>query len=106
MVGKRPDPNEGVYCSVGSNPGPLIPGPPRNWLRETGRASDAVGEKPSFRGASPRLSLKAAIRTLPLIYVFDNSELRSPFRKVAVFRNGQLVEKSKVAPSWLKDLMA
>ena len=63
-------------------------------------------EKLKSRFPRTMANLKAAIGLLPLIYVFDNSDLRTPFRKVAVFRNGQLVEKPKVAPSWFKDLMA
>lgn len=49
-------------------------------------------------------NLKAAIAGLPLVYVFDNSDLRKPFRKVAVFRNGRPAGKLKAAPKWLKGL--
>lgn len=49
-------------------------------------------------------NLKAAIAGLPLVYVFDNSDLRKPFRKIAVFRNGRPAGKLKAAPKWLKGL--
>ncbi len=54
----------------------------------------------------PRImtNLKAAIAELPLVYLFDNSNLSRPFRKVAVFRGGHAVEKVNDAPKWLGSL--
>jgi len=49
-------------------------------------------------------NLKAAIAELPFVYVFDNSDLRKPFRKVAVFKNGRPVEKLKAVPERFKGL--
>ncbi|MBI4422485.1 MAG: hypothetical protein HY554_02090, partial [Elusimicrobia bacterium] len=40
-------------------------------------------------------NLKAAIDALPLVYVFDNSDLSLPFREVAVFKNGRPVKQAK-----------
>ena len=45
-------------------------------------------------------NLKAAIRELPCIVIFDNDDLRTPFRKVAAFENGQMVFQ-KSLPKWL-----
>ena len=75
-------------------------------MRVSQGGHDVPVEKLKSRFPRTMANLKAAIGTLPLIYVFDNSDLRTPFRKVAVIRNGRLAEKSKVALSWLKDLMA
>lgn len=75
-------------------------------MRVSQGGHDVPVEKLKSRFPRTMANLKAAIGVLPLIYVFDNSDLRTPFRKVAVFRNGQLVEKPKVAPAWLKNLMA
>lgn len=50
-------------------------------------------------------NLKGAIRELPLVYVFDNSDLRRPFREVAVFKQGRLVGKRAEVPAWLAPLM-
>ena len=33
-------------------------------------------------------NLKSALRELPHVWVFDNSDLRTPFRLVTVFENG------------------
>ena len=43
-------------------------------------------------------NLKAAIRELPHVLIYDNSDLRRPFRRLAVFHNGQLVNRSKRVP--------
>ena len=43
-----------------------------------------------------------AIRELPLVQVFDNSDLGHPFRKVAEFEGGRAVRVSEPVPFWLK----
>ena len=52
----------------------------------------------------PRIlaNLKAAIRELPHVWIFDNGDLRTPFRQVAVFERGQLISIKKPTPKWLK----
>ena len=45
-------------------------------------------------------NLKAAIRELPHVLIYDNDDLRRPFRRVAVFRNGRPVYRSKRVPKW------
>ena len=47
-------------------------------------------------------AIKAAIAELPHVLVFDNDDLRSPFKQVAVFENGKLVSKRESIPKWLK----
>ena len=51
-------------------------------------------------------NLKTAIRDLPHVWSFDNDDLRTPFRQVAVFENGQRVNLNKPAPGWLTPLLA
>jgi predicted ABC-type ATPase len=46
-------------------------------------------------------NLRRAIRELPYVLVFDNSDLQRPFRKIAVFERGSPVELSEPAPAWL-----
>jgi predicted ABC-type ATPase len=71
--------------------------------------SDPVGEKPAFLKsaaqagyntilcfigtAGPEVSeqLKAALRELPNVWVFDNNDLRTPYRLVAIFESGHLL---------------
>ena len=55
----------------------------------------------------PRIlvNLKLAIRELPHVWIFDNSDLRVPFRQVAIFESGRLVSKMKAIPKWLNSLL-
>lgn len=45
-------------------------------------------------------NLEAALRVLPHVFVYDNSDPRSPFREVAVFRGGRRVAGSDPLPPW------
>ena len=51
-------------------------------------------------------NLKSAIRNLPHVWIFDNDDLRTPFRQVAVFENGQRVNLNEPLPEWLAPLLA
>jgi predicted ABC-type ATPase len=46
-------------------------------------------------------NLRAAIRELPHVLVFDNEDLRQPFRRVAVFEDGRLTFRAARMPAWL-----
>jgi len=46
-------------------------------------------------------NLRRAIRELPHVLVFDNSDLERPFRKVAAFEAGRPVELNEPVPAWL-----
>jgi hypothetical protein len=84
--------------------------------------SDPVGEKLAFLKsaaqtgyntilcfigtAGPEVSnLKAARRELPNVWVFDNNDLRTPFRLVAIFESGRLVKLQRPVPRWLRPLL-
>lgn len=73
-------------------------------MRVSQGGHDVPTEKLKSRFPRTLANLKAAIRALPMVYVFDNSDLRKPFRKIAIFRNGRSVEKLKAVPKWFKDL--
>ena len=47
-----------------------------------------------------KLKSRSAIRELPHVLVYDNSDLRHPFRRIAVFHNGRPVYRSKRVPKW------
>ena len=47
-------------------------------------------------------NLHRAIRDLPCVVIFDNSDLQRPFRKVAEFEHGKAVSVSRTVPGWLK----
>jgi hypothetical protein len=50
-------------------------------------------------------NLRSALRELPHVWVFDNDDLRRPFRLVAVFEDGRRVRLDKPVPKWLKPLL-
>jgi predicted ABC-type ATPase len=50
-------------------------------------------------------NLAAAIRELPCVLVFDNDDLRTPFRQVAVFLEGAPVWVKPPVPAWLRRVL-
>ncbi len=63
---------------------------------------DVPSDKLVARFARTLRNLHRAIRALPFVLVFDNSDLRHPFRPVAEFKDGQPVSLVKPLPAWLK----
>ncbi len=49
-------------------------------------------------------NLAAAIQVLPCVLVFDNDNLRTPFRHIAAYVNGREVQLNRPIPAWLKQL--
>ena len=66
---------------------------------------DVPSEKLISRFPRTLSNLKAAVRELPYVLIFDNDDLRTPFRRVAVFTNGQPVWSAKPTPKWLAHLI-
>jgi predicted ABC-type ATPase len=50
-------------------------------------------------------NLEAALRELPHVLVFDNGDLRRPFRQVAVFEAANARFVAPDAPRWLKSIL-
>ncbi len=46
-------------------------------------------------------NLRKAIRDLPHVLVFDNGDLARPFRHVATFERGKMVDQHPPLPRWL-----
>lgn len=92
-----------VLCFIG------ISGPEVSEERVAMRISQGGHEVPAEKLLSrfPRTlaNLKLAIRALPFVFVFDNEDLRTPFRLVATFEDGQAVALAKPLPGWLTPLM-
>ena len=66
---------------------------------------DVPAEKLKSRYPRTLRNLQAAIHELPHVLIFDNSDLRRPFRQVTVSHNGRWVRRSRRIPEWLKPLM-
>lgn len=62
---------------------------------------DVPTEKLKERYPRTLKNLAGAIRDLPHVLVFDNADLGRPFRMVAVFERGKMVERHAPLPRWL-----
>ncbi|HQU43696.1 MAG TPA: zeta toxin family protein [Pirellulales bacterium] len=60
-----------------------------------------------LRSRFPRTleNLRAAIRRLPRVLIYDNSDLAVPYRQVAAFDHGQLQSLAEPIPEWLRPLL-
>jgi predicted ABC-type ATPase len=92
-----------VLCFIG------IAGPETSEQRVAMRVSqgghDVPAEKLVSRFPRTLANLKAAISQLPHVLIFDNDDLRIPFRRVAVFERGRLEWSAEPLPSWLRPLI-
>lgn len=74
-------------------------------MRVSQGGHDVPAEKLVERFPRTLANLAAALRELPCVLVFDNDDLRAPFRHVATYANGQAVQLNEPVPSWLKRLL-
>lgn len=74
-------------------------------MRVSQGGHDVPTEKLVARFPRTLANLSAAIRELPCVLVFDNDDLRTPFRLVGVFANGRPLRLKPPAPSWLQPLL-
>ena len=74
-------------------------------MRVSQGGHDVPSEKLRLRFPRTLANLRTALRTLPHVLVYDNSDLRHPFRRVAEFRRGRPAFRSKSMPEWLKSLV-
>ncbi len=92
-----------VLCFIG------IPDPQTSEQRVAMRVSqgghDVPAEKLVTRFPRTLANLQAALRELPCVLVFDNSDLRTPFRQVAIFQNGSPVLFNEPLPRWFQPLL-
>jgi len=89
-----------LLCFIG------ISGPEVSEARVAMRVSqgghDVPTEKLLARFPRTLQNLKAAIAGLPHVWVFDQDDLRTPFRRVAIFEQGRVVSLTKPVPKWLR----
>ena len=74
-------------------------------MRVSQGGHDVPTEKLIARFPRTLANLSAAIRELPCVLVFDNDDLRTPFRHVAVFANSRPLLLKQPVPSWLLPLL-
>ena len=74
-------------------------------MRVSQGGHDVPAGKLKSRYSRTLANLESAIRRLPHVLVFDNGDLSKPFRRVAVFERGRLVERASPLPRWFKPLL-
>lgn len=93
-----------VLCYVGLDSADM------SELRVAMRVSQGGHDVPTdkLRSRYPRTikNLEAAIRQLPDVLVFDNCDLLSPYRLVAIFEQGKLTQRNEPIPNWLEPLLS
>jgi predicted ABC-type ATPase len=54
----------------------------------------------------PRIvaNLRSALQEVAHVWIFDNDDLRTPFRLIAVYENGQSIQWREPLPRWFKAL--
>jgi predicted ABC-type ATPase len=92
-----------VLCFIGIS-GPDV-SEERVAMRVSQGGHDVPTEKLIARFPRTLANLKTALRELPHVLIFDNNDLRTPFRQVAVFKDGQRVVLKRPVPKWLKPLL-
>jgi len=92
-----------ILCFIG------IAGPATSDERVAMRVSQGGHDVPQAKLVAryPRTmaNLQKTIRALPHVFIFDNEDLRIPYRKVAVFEHGKAVHQTTAPPTWLIPLL-
>lgn len=73
-------------------------------MRVTQGGHDVPTEKLDARFPRTLANLQLAIQELPRVLVYDNSDLASPFRRIAYFEDGTPIEVEHPIPAWLEFL--
>ena len=92
-----------VLCFIGIS-GPDV-SEQRVAMRVAQGGHDVPADKLSARFPRTLTNLQNAIRELPHVWIFDNDDLRLPFRLVAVFENGRSISVRKPVPRWLRPVL-
>ena len=91
-----------ILCFIGTA-GPQV-SEQRVAMRVSQGGHDVPTEKLVQRFPRILANLRAALCELP-VWVFDNNDLRTPYRLVAIFESGQLVKIERPVPRWLRPLL-
>jgi predicted ABC-type ATPase len=88
-----------VLCFIGID-GPRV-SEERVAMRVLQGGHDVPSKKLKERYPRTQRNLAIAIRELPHVLIYDNGDLRRPFRKVAEFEGGKVTEQHALLPRWL-----
>lgn len=71
-------------------------------LRVSRGGHDVPSDKLVSRFPRTLANLRASLRRLPHVRVYDNDDARSPYRLIAVFENGELTYRARYWPEWMQ----
>jgi predicted ABC-type ATPase len=71
-------------------------------MRVSQGGHDVPTDKLTARFPRTMTNLKQAIQKLPCVLIFDNDDLRTPYRLTAAFQNGGPTLLAKPVPAWLQ----
>jgi predicted ABC-type ATPase len=74
-------------------------------MRVTQGGHDVPAEKLAARFPRTLENLRKGVRTLPLVFVFDNNDLSDPYRQIAIFHNGKADYLSESLPVWMQEIL-
>lgn len=74
-------------------------------MRVSQGGHDVPDDKLKARYPRTLTNLRGAIRELPYVLVYDNTDLGTPFQHVATFEAGAATRLNKPLPKWLRDAM-
>jgi predicted ABC-type ATPase len=74
-------------------------------MRVSQGGHDVPTEKLVARYPRTLANLSVAIRELPHVWVFDNDDLRTPYRLAAIFESGRDARLRRPTPKWLRPLL-
>lgn len=88
-----------VLCYIGLASAEMSEERVAMWVSQGGH--DVPTGKLKARFSRSLANLKTALRELPHVLIYDNSDLLDPFRPVAVFDKGRCLDRSADLPAWL-----
>jgi predicted ABC-type ATPase len=74
-------------------------------MRVSQGGHDVPDDKLKNRFPRTLANLRQALHRLPHVLVYDNSDLRTPYRLVAVFEHGKAEMRTRPLPAWLRPLV-
>lgn len=74
-------------------------------MRVSQGGHDVPDDKLRARFPRTLANLEAAVSRLPHVLIYDNSDLRSPYRQVAVIDHGQPSHLQEPVPDWIRSLV-
>jgi predicted ABC-type ATPase len=92
-----------VLCFIGLTNAQLSE--ERVLMRVSQGGHDVPPEKLTERFPRTLRNLQTAMRELPCVAIFDNSDLRQPFRHVATYVEGHEVGMRAPIPAWVTELL-